>query len=409
MFLFIHRPFEIWPLLGDLHVERIYALGAMLAVLVYSDKRWIPNKQHLAYAIFAAVVLFCWIISPWAEKGQLVVEDYFKIMIFYILFMAVVHDEGQLRKLLLAFLAIMFLYMLHSLREYIGGRHTFRMGIARMIGVDKSLGDPNSFGASIVYALPLVAPFWLSNSSRTMKAFLAAYVGLSFLCIGLTGSRSSFVGLLLWCVLTVLRSRRRWILALGSVVLAPVLFFALPPSLQNRFETIINPEVGPANAVVSGQDRIEGLRIGFELWGRNPVAGVGPGAWKPATRRIIESHNLYGQIVGELGALGLLAFLGIVVCFCLNLRAIRKAYRAHPDWGQDFLYHVNGAMGLALVLLLFEGNFGHNLFRFTWLWYGGFVVITRYCVEQRLNGAMIPARVVDATPVHAFGWGYRYG
>jgi hypothetical protein len=410
MFLFIHRPFEIWPILGDLHVERLYALGAILAVLVYSEKRWIPNRQHLAYAIFAAVVLFCWIASPWAEKGQLVVEDYFKILIFYILFMAVVHDEAQLRKLLLAFLAIMFIYMLHSLREYACGRFTFRMSIARMIGVDKSLGDPNSFGASIVYALPFVGPFWLCSSSRGMKAFLAAYVGLSILCIGLTGSRSAFVGLLLWGLLTVFRSKQRWSLAIGSIVLAPILWFALPASLQDRFETIIHPEVGPVNAIASGQDRIEGLLIGFELWGRNPVTGVGPGAWKPATRRGVESHNLYGQIAGELGTLGLLAFLGIVVCFYLNLRTIRKAYRARPEWGRDFLYYVSGAIGLALVLLLFEGNFGHNLFRFTWLWYGGFLIIARYCIDQRLCGATVePRTLVNHAPAYGFGWGYQYG
>jgi hypothetical protein len=140
------------------------------------------------------------------------------------------------------------------------------------------------------------------------------------------------------------------------------------------------------------------------------VTGIGPGAWKPATRRTIESHNLYGQIVGELGTMGLLAFLGIVVCFCLNLRAIRKAYRAHPDWGKDFLYHVTGAMGLALVLLLFEGNFGHNLFRFTWLWYGGFLVIARYCIDQRLCGATTEARtLMNQNPAYGFGWGYTYG
>ena len=37
-----------------------------------------------------------------------------------------------------------------------------------------------------------------------------------------------------------------------------------------------------------------------------------------------------------------------------------------------------------VFLLLFMGNFGHNLFRFTWLWYGGFLIIARHCVEVRL-------------------------
>ncbi|HEV3235487.1 MAG TPA: hypothetical protein VGZ25_00765, partial [Gemmataceae bacterium] len=79
-------------------------------------------------------------------------------------------------------------------------------------------------------------------------------------------------------------------------------------------------------------------------------------------------------------------------------------------WGHDFLYYVSGAIGLALVLLLFEGNFGHNLFRFTWLWYGGFLIIARYCIDQRLCGATVePRTLVNHAPAYGFGWGYQYG
>jgi O-antigen ligase len=391
MFLFIHRPFEIWPALGDMHLERIYALGAMLAVAVYPGKRWLPNVQHFAYLLFWIAVAVCWIASPWANYSQDLVENYFKIVVFYILFMFVIHDERSLRRFLLAFLAIMFIYMLHSLREYVGGRYTFRMGIARMIGVDKSLGDPNSFGASIVYALPFVVPFWLDKPSRWLRAFLVAYVGLSLVCIGLTGSRSSFIGLVLCCLLIVLRSRKRFAMLVLVVLAAPMLWMALPASMQTRFETIINPEVGPANAQSSAMDRIEGLKIGFQLYEKNPVTGIGPWAWKPATKRDLESHNLYGELLGEMGTLGALTFAGVLIGFFVNWSRIRKAYQQHPEWGKDFLYHVNGAIALAVILLLFEGNFGHNLFRYSWLWYGGFLIITRYCVQQRLQEAAIYA------------------
>ena len=43
--------------------------------------------------------------------------------------------------------------------------------------------------------------------------------------------------------------------------------------------------------------------------------------------------------------------------------------------------------------LLFEGNFGHNLFRYSWLWYGGFLIITRHCVEQRCQVATDGTRI----------------
>src|SRR5688572_4298238 len=73
---------------------------------------------------------------------------------------ATVRDTRGLQLLVVAFLGVLALYMLHSLREYVGGRHVFRMGIARLVGVDSSLNDPNSFGGSIVYALPFALYLW---------------------------------------------------------------------------------------------------------------------------------------------------------------------------------------------------------------------------------------------------------
>jgi O-antigen ligase len=417
MFLFIHRPFEVWPSLAEIHLERVYMVGALLYAA--TSFRWIPNRQHMAYFVFAAVVMVCWFCSPWMEQGEETVENFLKILVFYVLIVAVIHDEKSLRLLLLGFLGVMTVYMLHSLREYVGGRYVFRMGFARMIGVDKAMGDPNTFGASIVYALPFVVPFWkcsrpsewskvpdiandhsqVTNPTLSwMRCFLIGYVCLSVVCIGLTGSRSAFVGLLLWGSIMLIRSRWRWAMGIVALGCIPVLWGALPEALQTRFETIVNPEVGPANAQESAHNRLEGLEIGFKLWSQYPATGCGPGAWKPATGRKIESHNLYGQIVGETGALGLLAFTAIVLGFSLNLYHVRRRYREHPEWGRDFLFHVTGSIGFALFLLLFEGNFGHNLFRYSWLWYGGFLIITRHCVEERLQE--LPSTV----PIHQLGF-----
>jgi O-antigen ligase len=384
MFLFIHRPFEIWPSLGDMHVERLYMGVTLLAALV-ATKRWLPNVQHFAHLTFAAVVLVCWVLSPWADKGEQLVEDYFKILVFYLLLVSLVNDERRLEHIITAFLIIMYVYMSHSVWEYHNGRHTFRMGIARLIGVDSTLGDPNSFGASILYALPFVVPFWIHRPRWYVRCFLAALVALSILCIGLTGSRGSFVGLIVLALILVMRSRHRWKLLGAAVVAAPVLFMALPPSLQTRFETIIHPEVGPVNAQGSAMSRLDGLEKGLALWGQFPVTGAGPGAFRPATGSLLESHCLYGELLGETGTLGGLAFLGVLGAYGLNLYRVWRAYRQHPEWGKDFLYEVTIAIAIAVFMLLFLGAIGHNLFRFTWLWYGGFLIIIWHCLKERMK------------------------
>jgi O-antigen ligase len=395
MFLFIHRPFEVWPALGTFHIERLYMLGTLLFALGWPRKKWIPSRMHYAFGALAVAVLVCWMASPWASNpdSERVVEDYFKIFVFFALVILVVHDEKDLKTLLKGFLVVMAVYLTHSLWEYKNGRHSYQMMVYRMIGVDTTMGDANSFGGTIVYVLPFVVPFWMDPPSRCWRWFVAGYVALSLVCVGLTGSRSAFVGVILAALVTVLRSKYRVRLGLLLAMISPLLFFALPDSLQNRFETIIDPSVGPKNADVSARGRIDGFWDGVRLWNDNPFTGCGPGAWRPATGSHIESHNLYGQVMGELGSLGILAMLAVLLAFWLNLRWIRKVYKQHPEWGHDFLYRVAQAVGLGVLLLLFEGNFSHNLYRYHWVWFGGFLIITRYCVQQRLNAE---AAVVEA-------------
>jgi hypothetical protein len=393
MFLFIDRPFEVWPwlgepIIGDFRFERLYMLFTIGVWLLSPGKKWLSNPQHWAYAAFAAAVLVAWGTSRWMESSQPKVEDWFKIVVFYVLLVTTVHDEKGLKRMVLGFLGVMALYLLHSFREYLGGKMTYRMGISRMIGVDTTLGDPNSFGASILFALPIVAAIWKSGvGGRWMKLGLAGYTGLSTLCILLTGSRGSLIGLCVWAFIVMMSHRKRWLWLALCAGAAPLAFVALPAELQNRFETIINPDVGPENARVSGEGRWHGFVMGMELWMNHPLAGVGPGAWKPATGQEIESHSLYGQLGGELGTAGVVSFLGILGCFAWNWWTSRKLLKAHPPDDRDLTAQIPGAVAMAVFLLLFMGAFGHNLFRFTWLWYGGFLIIARHCLVQRAQEA----------------------
>jgi hypothetical protein len=49
MFLYIHRPFEVWPVLGEMRLEYFYALSATICVAVYPGKRFLPNIQQLTF------------------------------------------------------------------------------------------------------------------------------------------------------------------------------------------------------------------------------------------------------------------------------------------------------------------------------------------------------------------------
>jgi hypothetical protein len=136
MWLFIHRPFEVWPVLGDYRIERVYMLLTLTAWATAADKSWTSNRLTLGFVALIVVVLLSWQFSPYSDVGTQTVEEYLKLVVFGVLIMSTIRDEDSLRKLVLLYLIAMGLYMTHSLWEFYNGRHVYRMGIARMVGVD---------------------------------------------------------------------------------------------------------------------------------------------------------------------------------------------------------------------------------------------------------------------------------
>ena len=152
------------------------------------------------------------------------------------------------------------------------------MGIARMVGVGSSLSDPNSYAASVLSALPVAKSCWGMTSPRWLPKATLGYIALSLLCIVLTGSRTAFVGMGLLVLILALRSEKRFRYIVLLLLVAPLGWTMMPEELKNRFYTLIDPSVGPANAQESAEGRTEGWRNGFRLIGRFPLTGCGPGA-----------------------------------------------------------------------------------------------------------------------------------
>lgn len=382
LWLYIHRPFEVWPALGNLQIERLYMIAALLIWLIYPGKGFVSNRLHVAFIFFALALVMCWLVSPYGEEGSKTVEDFFKVAVFYVLLVTTVRDERTLRLMLLIYLAAVGLYMAHSLVEFLHGRHTFRMGIRRMIGVDVTYGDPNTFSATLLYSLPLTLPLWAEKPRGLLRMALISYVGLSVVCMLLTGSRGALVGLGCLSLMLLSVSRRRGVLIMLLALAIPVGWSLLPDELHNRFLTLVDPSAGPENARQSAEGRTKGIMDGLRLWSRSPVTGYGPNSFGKATGRGFQAHNLYGQTLGELGLFGAVALLGMLLAFALNAAEVRRLAREN-GWKQTFPVHLSRAVSLAVLLMLVMGFGSHNLYRYTWMWFGAFQGIALHCLRLR--------------------------
>ena len=383
MWLFIHRPFEVWPVWGELRIERIYMIATLVFWLLLAPKKWPGNPLHAAFALFGLVLAAAWLLSPYRELGTKTVEDWLKIVVFYVLVVSTVRGERDLKRIVVMYLAALGLYMAHSLWEYHCGRYQWTMGTVRLLGIDLTYGDPNTFAATIVYSLPMAMVVWPVCRRGWQQGLVVGYVVLSASCVLLTSSRSGFVGLCFLVAVAALLSKRRWTWILLLAIAAPVVWRCLPADRQNRFLTLIDPSYGPANAQQSAEGRAKGWHDGLRLWREHPTFGVGPGAFGTATGGCYESHQLYGQILGELGTLGCVAFAAILAAFFANAWAAHRRCQRWPELREALPARVIGGTSITVVLMLLLGFAGHNLYRYTWLWFGAFQVIALHCMKQR--------------------------
>jgi O-antigen ligase len=382
MWLFVHRPFEIYPALGDLQVERLFMILMLACWLASPRKDFWSNRLHAALAAFAVAVVVCWAASPYRDQTSELMETYFKVIVFYILVVTTVREEGDLRRLVAGYLIATGVYMAHSMLEYLSGRYEWRMGISRMIGVDITYRDPNAFASTLVLALPLTLPFWRTTRSGALRVALAGFSAAAALCVFLTGSRGGFVALTACAVMMAWSSpyRGRILALLGTAGVLGML--ALPGSLQDRFLTLIDSSRGPANAQESAQGRLQGLLDGIQLWERSPLMGMGPWSFVEAAGSGYNPHNMYGQVLGEMGLVGVVALAGLLLAFWANGREGRRLRRQLPRDKMVFASEVARGVGLTILLLLLLGSAGHNLYRYNWMWFASFQAAALHCLRR---------------------------
>ncbi len=396
MWLFMHRPFEIWPILATIRVERVYMIFTLIAWFSFSAKTWTNNRSSGAILLIAFSILFATLISPYMGLGEnLETENWFKIFVFFLLIMTSVKTEKDLRILVTAFIVCFGLYMVHSYREYLCGRYTYDAQIKRMIGVDSTLGYANSFASSICYTLPFILPAMTYWNKLWCKFLFLGYFLLSAWCVFLTGSRSGFVIFMIILALGVCLTKYKVRVLVLLLVCSPFVWTILPESSKLRISSLFYGEYrtdhvyGEQGDSVWGQ-RGEGFWVGMEVMLDNPL-GVGPGTGRYVPKQGgFEYHNFFGQVMGDLGFPGVVAYSFLVFSVFLNHFEAGRHYKNLTErkyGGKDvlYLYRISLAATVGIMLLLINGWGGHNAYRFNWVWFAAFQAIAIAFLRNRVD------------------------
>lgn len=390
--LFIIRPWEeLFPWLGAIHFERVYAIGMIAAVLFSQKTRFQMTSQSISVIFFLMGLFLSALLAVNPSLATDSFYSYLSLVVFYFILIMVIRSPYDLVFMVVCYIFAMAVYLAKSQWEFfVHGQHRYTMGVVRMVGIESTFGGPNSLAMSIVVSLPMALLLWTFRKEisanwppfwhKWFPRFIIIYFGIAISSIILTNSRSGFVSLILFVTLVGFKGKgigKKLLYLLIGALIVIVAWQFIPEENKGRFRTIWAPEAGPNSAQSSADGRIEGFRAGMTMFDRFPITGVGIGNF--IGYRVhhvdgvpLQAHNLYGQVLGETGLIGGVTFLMMVMITLKNCRKIKVQSNNHLDPTLSILSGLAIACRNSIVLLAFTGLFGHNLLRFNWLWLAAF-------------------------------------
>jgi O-antigen ligase len=365
----------------------------MVAVIIYwlVTRPAIParDRLHWRFLAFVLVMLASWFLSPYQSVGDVVVEDYLKYFIFYVLLVTSVQTEKDLGRIVTGYLAAMSLFMLHSMYEYFHGRAVWAQGLLRLFPVGISY-DFNDFAGLIICSLPLAWVAWRRSRGWKQTALVGGYFSLAAFCIVLTGSRMGFAGLILASVLACLASPKRWRLLTILPVALALAWLSFSEVQKDRYKTLFDPDPRSTyGAAAIGDYRFGGLERGLSMLQERPLLGFGPSSFCVVGYHKMMAHNLYGQLLGELGIAGALAFAAMSIGIVQNVLEARRIVRGMSAVDDQLAWHVVAAVAAAVLLLLIMGWGFNFLYWYVWLWFGGFQAVALRCLKRRAESGQM--------------------
>ncbi|HEY1600497.1 MAG TPA: O-antigen ligase family protein [Pirellulales bacterium] len=350
----------------------------MIATIVFwlATQPAIPvgNRLHRYFAFFIVVLVVSWILSPYQAEGEATVENYLKYATFYVLLVTSVRTDQDLRNIIVGHFAVVTLVMAHTLRENFNGNAWYAQGIVRMQGIGQTFRDPNDLAGLIVCSQPFAWVLWSGWRKRWQRVLLLGHFGMAGYCVMLTGSRMGMVGILLAGLLASVASPKRLrLLAAYTVILAAV-WMLLPEDRKSRYLSLYDSSYGNSATNNSGSRlRVAGFEAAIPVFLQKPLLGFGPSSFSQASGTGHLPHNLYGQLLAELGVAGAVTF-GLMLFGVLQNTLEARMLRG-TGCVDEFAWRTVIAASASFLLLAVMAWGFNFLFWHVWLWFGAFQVV----------------------------------
>ena len=392
LWMLIATPQYRFPIIGDLHLERIIIFFVVFLLFVKGRNEATHSPVSKLVITFYLLLLVSYLLSAYinVSNAQYWIENYWKIILLYFLVIAAIKNIEELQTAIIGIMVIYFVYQLHTWFDFLrGGSYVYQQGVKRIIGVwsGGGIGSANLFASMSLLSVPYGIYAFSFFKDKRLKLWSVFYITMCVASIIFSGTRGALVALFAYLLLIYSRKNKKLIISITILLL--VLFNFLPVDLQYRYTDLIfssnnASELSQADeiALMSGESRIEGFKDGWRLLLNRPLIGYGPGASPYARKEVrktggtsfedvmsLQLHSLYGQIMGETGIIGSIIFFILIIT--IN-RQLNVAYIQTCSFPELNVYKTTITFIKSfLVIMLLYGMFSHSLYSFYWLLLSG--------------------------------------
>jgi putative inorganic carbon (HCO3(-)) transporter len=339
---FVSQEVQLFNFLEGLQIVKLTAV--VVAILFLSSREQLVHRIRLRDAPQAKMIIALLVIAAltipfavWPNVSlQYAANFYLKNVIFVYLLLQTVRSDKDVRTIATV-LAIGSAIQVIPMLVHVGPWVTYKADPTRFaVG---GTYDANDLALLFVVTIPF-AFFALKGSRPAVKAVLLVSLALMLAGMVETGSRGGFLGLIaVGFMLFLGGSSQARKYTLIAVIAGTVLFVAAAPATYwDRIGTIYNYQSDYNLSEAGG--RIMIWKTGLKMIAQNPVIGIGIGCFPNEHAKLSEfhlqsaAHNAFLQITAELGIVGLLLFLGIIITSLIVGRRVKRevhAGRTDPD------------------------------------------------------------------------------
>lgn len=316
-FLLYLRPNELFPeIFGTTPIIKFIAIFTVLAYTASKMSSgepltiWPTEVKMILVLVGLSFMLMPFSPAP-SESWTFFNETFSKVVVVFILMVNLLDSKKRIFSLFNLVLVGGLWIAYGAIQTYIEGKYMLlaKGGISRIAGVGGGMfGNPNDLANALDMLIPLAIAMGLCRKGIARWVYFGS---AAFLSIGvlITFSRGAFLGLVAifaFLMLKLFRGKRIKMVFIGGLVVI-FLMVAAPGGFGNRISSIFDQEKDQTG---SSSERQELLKRGLLIVAARPF-GVGLANYHMYSLKEQKAHNGYIEVSGELGLLGLFAYLVI--------------------------------------------------------------------------------------------------